>query len=283
MRLVPYVSIRIAAIILAGCWSAAPVFPQELSTNAAAAKIAEGIVHAKQHTVMVFDFCGPDRKISALGQRLASQISAELSVSGAKIDVQDRSKIPDAVKANSYPADFVNWGELARAFAQDIHVQAFVMGALTVQDEKLHAVVTAYRSDKGTSIGSAEIDLPMSAQDRRMLDANVVRWTESPDASQTQYPDSGKNGYGTPSCLFCPRADYTTKALNRKLKGFVELSAVIGEDGKAGDIQVLRPLPDGLSDEAIRAVRKWRLKPAIGPNGQPVAVRQTIEVGFDLY
>jgi TonB family protein len=283
MRPLLYCFVRIAAIAVVGLWSAAPACPQEVSTNAAAAKIAAGIAHSKQRSVMVFDFFGPDRKITPIGQRLAAQFSAELSTSGAKVDVQDRSTIPDAVKANSYPPDFVNWGELARAFAQDIHVQAFVMGDLTVQNMTLHAVITSYRTDKGTSMGSVEIDLPISAEDRRMLDINLAPWNKPADPSQSQYPNAGKDGYGTPSCLFCPRADYTSKAMRRRIKGTVELLTVVGEDGQVRDIQVLRPLPDGLSNAAVEAVSKWRLKPATGPNGKPIAVRQIIEVSFDLY
>jgi protein TonB len=38
----------------------------------------------------------------------------------------------------------------------------------------------------------------------------------------------------------------------------------------------------GLEDKAIEAVKNWRFKPALGPNGKPVATLTPIEVTFRL-
>jgi TonB family protein len=248
--------------------------------DVAAARIGKEIAHKKLKSVMVFDFFGPDRKITPLGRRLADDFSSSLSKSGATLDVQDRSKIAGALKAHSYPIDFVNSGEMAQAFAQDIQVQASVMGALTIKNGKLHAVITAYRSDKGTSIGEAEVEFPISEGDKKMLAIDYGGWIEPGDLSQ--YPSGGKDGYTFPVCVSCPRASYTDAAMKRRIKGTVELLVVVGEDGQVHDVEVVKPLPFGLSEAAVAAVRKWRLKPANGPNGQPVAVRQIITVSFDL-
>jgi outer membrane biosynthesis protein TonB len=45
----------------------------------------------------------------------------------------------------------------------------------------------------------------------------------------------------------------------------------------------LTGLPCGLTAAAIEAVKKWKLAPAKGPDGKPAAVRQMIEVRFNLY
>jgi len=58
---------------------------------------------------------------------------------------------------------------------------------------------------------------------------------------------------------------------------------VIGPDGLPHEIKVARPLGMGLDEKAIEAVRTWRLKPALGPDGRPASVRQIIEVTFQLY
>jgi len=98
-----------------------------------------------------------------------------------------------------------------------------------------------------------------------------------------QYPNSGAKGYGTPACLYCPRAECTPEALRKRISGSVELVGIVGEDGQFSDIRVLKPLPYGLSAAAVKAVSSWRLKPAIGPDGKPAAVRQLVEVTFQLY
>jgi periplasmic protein TonB len=61
------------------------------------------------------------------------------------------------------------------------------------------------------------------------------------------------------------------------------LSVVISPDGRVTDIHVAKGLGLGLDEKAIEAVRTWRLKPALGPDGKPASVRQTIELGFQLF
>jgi TonB family protein len=58
---------------------------------------------------------------------------------------------------------------------------------------------------------------------------------------------------------------------------------VIQADGRATDIHVSQGLGLGLDEKAIEAVRAWRFKPALGPDGRPAAVRMPIEVTFRLY
>jgi len=97
------------------------------------------------------------------------------------------------------------------------------------------------------------------------------------------YPSAGTGGYGYPSCILCPRPDYSDAAMKAKYQGTVVLMVVIGPDGRAIDIHVAKGLGLGLDEKAIEAVRNWRFKPALGPNGKPAAVSAPIEVTFRLY
>jgi TonB family protein len=74
---------------------------------------------------------------------------------------------------------------------------------------------------------------------------------------------------------------YTDEARAKKISGSVLLSVVVGTDGKAGDIQVVRSLDPGLDQRAIEAVQKWVFRPGM-KNGAPVTVRAQIEVNFKL-
>ena len=96
-------------------------------------------------------------------------------------------------------------------------------------------------------------------------------------------PNAGSGGYGVPSCLYCPRPDYTDEAMKVKVQGVVELIAIVGPDGRVSDVHVVKGLGLGLDEKAIAAVRTWRLTPARGPDGKPAAVRQIIEAVFQLY
>lgn len=97
------------------------------------------------------------------------------------------------------------------------------------------------------------------------------------------FPNAGTGGYGSAQCLYCPNPDYTDEAMKVKIQGLVELLGVITVDGRITDVQVVKGLGYGLDENAIKAVRTWRLRPALGPNGKPAAVRQLIDVTFQLF
>jgi periplasmic protein TonB len=97
------------------------------------------------------------------------------------------------------------------------------------------------------------------------------------------YPNAGTGGYGEPICLYCPKPDFSDEAVKVKVMGVVELTAIITPDGRVTDIHLAKGLGFGLDDKVIEAVRTWRLKPALGPNGKPAAVRQTIEIQYQIY
>jgi periplasmic protein TonB len=97
------------------------------------------------------------------------------------------------------------------------------------------------------------------------------------------YPNAGTGGFGTPVCLYCPRADYSDEAMKVKVQGVVELLAVVTADGRITDIHVAKGLGFGLDEKAVEAVRTWRLRPALGPDGRPAAVREIVEVAFQLF
>lgn len=96
-------------------------------------------------------------------------------------------------------------------------------------------------------------------------------------------PSAGTGGYGYPACLYCPRPDYSDEAMKAKYQGTVLLMAVITPDGRATNIHVSKGLGLGLDEKAIEAVRTWRFKPAIGPDGRPASVVVPVEVTFRLY
>lgn len=67
---------------------------------------------------------------------------------------------------------------------------------------------------------------------------------------------------------------YPTVAQFLKIRGTVSLSVEVGSDGRVRDVRVERPVPYGLTSEAIRAVRQWIYAPMLKP------VRTQINVVF---
>jgi len=74
---------------------------------------------------------------------------------------------------------------------------------------------------------------------------------------------------------------YSEVAMRRKVQGTVQTSAVVLADGKVGDVSITRSLDEDLDQEAIKAVKQWRFKPAT-KDGKAVAVEVEIELTFTL-
>lgn len=64
--------------------------------------------------------------------------------------------------------------------------------------------------------------------------------------------------------------------------GMALYHAVIGTDGKPGEIAVARPIGFGLDENAVAAIRNAKFEPAI-KNGQPVPVVLDLVVQFRIY
>ena len=92
-----------------------------------------------------------------------------------------------------------------------------------------------------------------------------------------------KMGEGVTPPRILTRADpeYTEEAKDAKISGSVLLSMVIGTDGLAHDINVVRGIDSGLDLNAVAAIQKWQFEPGT-KDGEPVAVRAQIEVNFRL-
>ena len=92
----------------------------------------------------------------------------------------------------------------------------------------------------------------------------------------------GTGGVGYPTCLYCPEPQYSEDARKAKFQGVVVLQVVIQPDGRAMNIRIVKGPGLGLEERALAAVRTWHFRPALGPNGRPVATITNIEVNFRL-
>jgi protein TonB len=77
-----------------------------------------------------------------------------------------------------------------------------------------------------------------------------------------------------------PKPIYPPLAKQARISGTVELSAVIGKDGRVANLSVIKGHPL-LVQAALDAVKNWIYKPTL-LNGEPVEVSTTIDVNFTL-
>jgi TonB family protein len=85
-----------------------------------------------------------------------------------------------------------------------------------------------------------------------------------------------------PTITYREKAKYTEIARINRTQGTVALSVVFSDEGRLTDIRVVRGLPDGLTQNAIKAAHAIRFQPAT-KDGEPVSVRGNLEYTFNLY
>jgi TonB family protein len=113
--------------------------------------------------------------------------------------------------------------------------------------------------------------------------ADVIE-SETPPAPAP--PDGAAEGQVTMPVLIVETRvlpEYPEDARKGGISGKVMLEVLVREDGTAGSITVKNGIPGypSFEDEAIKAVRQWRFKPAT-KDGKPVATTVTIPVMFRL-
>jgi TonB family protein len=127
-----------------------------------------------------------------------------------------------------------------------------------------------------------------------ILDEFRTWWQLEPRVvAQTPVPTVGVAGLNAPQALrvggevkapiVLVRTEpaYTEEARRDRISGITIVEVLIGKDGLVKDAMVLKPLPDGLSEAALDAVRQWRFKPAT-LHGEPVDVIFNLTVNFKL-
>ncbi|MGA9572035.1 MAG: energy transducer TonB [Candidatus Acidiferrales bacterium] len=242
------------------------------------APMGEAIAKAKLKSVIVLDFSGPGERDTALGQALAEKFSMALSKSSDKFSVAARGQIGEALAKDNVPQSSFNDLSIAIWVAGELNIRAVITGRITVVGDRLGISVGCYRTDSGKRVNGFDTTSTISEEMRQLMNKVV----EYPARTDSSIPASGENGYTYPKCEQCPPAAYDPRAIKHHYKGTVTLSVVIGVDGRATNIVVLKALPYGLTAKAVEAVASWKFKPAQNSHGSPAAVRQLVEVAFHL-
>lgn len=86
-----------------------------------------------------------------------------------------------------------------------------------------------------------------------------------------------------PEIISAPAPEYPELARNAGVTGTVLVQFLVKKNGDIGEVKVIKATPAGLGfeDAAVKAVKTWKMKPAIN-NGQPVAIWITQPVRFKL-
>jgi TonB family protein len=140
-------------------------------------------------------------------------------------------------------------------------------------DENALAALRSWRFSPAKRNGEfvdaiAEIDIDFSLAAAPRVEYDDIQNTSTPRIS-------------APTVIRRVEPQYTTEARQSRATGTVILQAVIQTNGTADILKVVKPLPFGLTESALEAIRQWKFRPA-ARNGKEIPMAINIEVGFNL-
>jgi len=251
----------------------------------AATEIAKAIHDANLKKVVVFDFVGPGKNLTELGPIFTSEFRNALTSADRHIEVEDPTTLQRKMNESDYGPEHSLDDDSLLALAAYLHMDVAVFGTITQQNGEFQIALRAMRPGKNNAHPMTTENVVVAPTDliNKMSKTYIARASDRPDLNDPTYPVSGKNGYSFPRCTYCPPAEFSEAARTAKFQGTVTLVCVVTPEGRATDIHALNKLPGGLTQKAIEAVQRWEFQPATDSSGNPVAVRQVIEVTFHLY
>jgi hypothetical protein len=203
MALAKFRVTQVVLPLLLAFWVAPRAYSQDVAMEEAGVRLSGAIAHSKVNRVAILDFSGPGDAVSALGERLADDLSAEMAKSGEKIQIENRSEIEKQRQEYEYPLNIVLDPLSALLFARDFGTQAFVMGAVSPEgDNRLKVTLTAYRTDDGQGIVSFQVSFPLTEEITALMAGNARSYDLI--AGLESYPESDRIGYSRPICVHCP-------------------------------------------------------------------------------
>lgn len=262
--------------------------------NSLAADVAqaidEGSSGSGHSVVLVTDFYELHNPDSQLALALTQDFAKALRNHARNFTVLDRTDVQFAISNHKLPEGALSGPGLTACYASELGVTTFIGGWIEYTPGKMILTLNAPVEHKK---GELIIDLTPAMEALITKPAPKVAasfgedktvWVEDEESRMKSLPaTAGKQGYSYPSCVYCPVVPYPDAAVEAKAQGTVLLKVVIGADGTAKRISVEHALPCGLDQRAINSVKGWKFTPATGPDGQPAAVLQNVEVTFHLY
>jgi len=85
-----------------------------------------------------------------------------------------------------------------------------------------------------------------------------------------------------PVLLNSPHPFYTEEARKNKVQGIVRVRVLVDENGAVKQVVVTRGLPDGLSEQAVRAAYQMRFRPAVRDGRKVSYWLSAVEIEFNL-
>jgi len=294
------------ALILFFCVGLVVAFPEQTPAQAAdfsaiVSRLSDAISSFSRGlvvkpSVVVTDFVETHGGSTEMGAELARQFSRSLAKNARDFVVADSTgefDVSPASPLSSRSAD----NSAVNCSAGQPKPTFVVEGYMDELQDRVVIRIKATRTEDTKAIFDERVTVPLTPPLQALELKPPSAAEKTPGGSGPTWvrpgfhiPDNGANvpspesggHYSPPRCLECARAEYPDSAMAAKIQGVISLRILVDATGQPAEIIVLKGLPCGLDEKAIETVATWRLEPAKGPDGKPLAVWQNAQLSFQL-
>ncbi len=226
-------------------------------------KVKQAIQSNHFSKVLVLGAKRPDDKFSQLGMIIGDAFSASLERQAAEFQVVSRGAIKSFLdKIEATPGEMLtdDWKD---GICGSLDADSFVLVTLEKADgQRLRGSAYLFKSVSGPIKSLAGWKYELAADDVFRNENKVELPAVTP-----------QKGSREPQCDYCPRPDFVTKEAKEAhvAEASVLLWVLVGTDGRATDVIVLKGAPYGMNAGAVDAVKLWKFKPARNSGGEPIA------------
>lgn len=207
----------------------------------------------------------------------ATEYASALDYLAVALMVQLRE---NAAREENGLADFKEWIKRAGPYTQRALEISESNPAVKPEDLALALELEAQlRGQQGS--GAALWERAAKIRAERVAALNAPDLPFGPGGAFTEVAKAGDENTVAPHALSRHRPEYTPIALLAQYSGRVELKAIIGIDGKAHSVQLIRGLGLGLDEEAAKDLLRMRFEPG-KKSGEPVSMSTDVQVEFRL-
>ena len=156
-------------------------------------------------------------------------------------------------------------------------IVVFLFALVTISSSKLSA--QSNPASSGGSARSATCSRPATAPEASSSGASAGAGTAPVDAGQ---PKNVGGGVTAPVLIKQVEPQFSEDARQQHAGGTVTVNMIVDQHGVPQNVHVVRGVGMGLDENAVKAVKQYRFKPAM-ENGKPVAVYLNVAVKFDYF
>jgi TonB family protein len=229
-------------------------------------------------------------KLLELGTLLADKFSESLAASARGFKVLGRKTLSEYLVQNWTTLEDLQSTDVFFQIGRQMGASGVILGTMQEENCKLYLtlhLVGFCPSANPKDIFEATDDrirFPLTDELHALLFEPGPNFTRKPD----QIPEepgifkANISGVSSPKCLYCPQRGYSDVARAAKYQGSVTLSIVVTAEGEVTSIYVMKAALFGLTTEAIKDAKQWRMEQG-KKDDKPVSVRVQIESSFHLY